>query len=116
MSLNNILKSDVLNWYLFKSGLKTPSVDQMSHDQALQDGLMAINEGLIKTQEQIFDSLRTLPEDPKVQRPLDRLEPATAARATTVRKSEVVAKKTFAPRKEVWSPEVIAFFDKTGGE
>lgn len=27
MSLSNILKSDVLNWYLFKSGLKAPTVN-----------------------------------------------------------------------------------------
>ena len=48
MSLSSILKSDVLNWYLFKSGLKIPQVSQMSHDQALQEGLTLINESLIK--------------------------------------------------------------------
>lgn len=48
MSMSNILKSDVLNWYLFKSGLKVPQVDKMSHEKALQEGLTLINEGLIK--------------------------------------------------------------------
>ena len=32
----------------------------------------------------------------------------------TMLKSEVVVKKTFNPRTEVWSPDVIEFFDKTG--
>ena len=44
MSLSNILKSEVLNWYLFKSGLREPRVNYLTHEQALNDGLSTIND------------------------------------------------------------------------
>lgn len=91
----------------------------MTHDQALQEGLTLINEGLVKNQEQIFDSLRTVPEDPKSPQTLKKIEKKASSMTTgkqTMLKSEVTAKKLFNPRTEVWSQDVVEFFDKAGSE
>ena len=46
MSLSNILKSEVLFWYLFKSGLREPRINDLTQEQAMNDGLVTINDML----------------------------------------------------------------------
>lgn len=123
LSLTNIMKSNVLNWYLFKSGLKTKIIDKMSNDVALQEGLELIYKDPIRAQEMIFDSLKLVPEDKSISdKPEGNLFKAKTiakdsqpALKRTISKAEMLSKKTFLPQKDTWSPEVTEFFVKIDG-
>lgn len=65
MSLSNILKSEVLNWYLFKSGLREPRLNSLPHEQALNEGLVTINDLQACKQELAFELLKIAPKEPQ---------------------------------------------------
>ena len=93
MSLSNILKSDVLNWFLLKSGLKVPVVNQMTNDYALQEGLSLINEDLLVKQEQIFQQLKTAGKEEAKQPEDNGPKKLTKTKSLEVPKSELAAAK-----------------------
>lgn len=106
MSLSNIMKSNVLNWYLLKSGLKTNIIDKMSNDVAIQEGLELIHRDQVRTQELIFDSLKSVRDDKSAAEKQEggslfkskTIVPSSQpALKRTISKAEMISKKTFLP-------------------
>jgi len=108
-SLSSIIKSEVLSWYLFKSGLRDPRVNAMTHEQALNEGTMLVTDSAVKKQELIFESLRQIPPEAT---PLERPDSILCAPLKSQRSVEAT-KRHFKPRQEVWSTEVKEFFEKS---
>ena len=67
MSLSNILKSEVLQWHLFKSGLRDPCVNSISHEQALNEGLVIVNDMIANKHELALDTLKIAPVETSCQ-------------------------------------------------